>query len=76
MANEKHKRVNEIADELDQLASKFHDPSLKEVAAQLRKSVSSKETSNESNEGNEGQGTTTTQPPTGGPQPPPDKERP
>jgi hypothetical protein len=50
MANEKHKRVNEIADELDQLASKFHDASLKEVAAQLRKSVSSKETSNEEND--------------------------
>lgn len=30
----------------------------------------------ESNEGDEGQGTTTTTPPTGGPNPPPDKERP
>lgn len=38
-----------------------------------------KSTSNESeqgNEGGEGQGTTTTTPPTGGPNPPPDKERP
>jgi hypothetical protein len=65
MANEKHKRVLEIADDLDQLAVKFHDPALKEIAAQMRKLVTSKETSNESttsteggeSEGGEGDGT-------------------
>lgn len=54
MANEKHQKVLQIADELDALANKFHDPSLKEIAAQLRSSVTSGKTSNESSETNEG----------------------
>lgn len=53
----KNKRILEIADELDGMAEKHHDASLKEVAALLRKSVPSAEKTNEqSSEGDEEDG--------------------
>lgn len=55
MPNQKNKKLSKIADELDALAGQYHDPSLKEIAAQLRKAVTSGKTQNESttNEGGE-----------------------
>jgi len=66
MANQKNKKISKIADELDALSDQYHDPSLKEIAAQLRKAVTSgKANSNEQSETNEDD--------TGGSNPPPGK---